>query len=63
MDKPFTRKGAIRLWNNVKSLIAARDLPSLHFDVETSTLYADKSKVGYDFIVADGRIYYKERVI
>lgn len=66
MVKPVTQKGLSRLWGNMKSYIEAHTYPrcappDLYFDPETSSLYQGKPSVGYDFIVTDGRLYYKER--
>lgn len=66
MDKPLTQRGALRIWQKMKAYIAENtypkyDLPALYFDPETASLYIDKSKVGYDFIVVDSCLYYKER--
>lgn len=66
MDKPLTQRGAVRIWQKMKSYVTENayprhDLPELYFDPGTATLYADKSKVGYDFIVENSKIYYKER--
>lgn len=66
MDKPFTKKNAVRFWAKIKDYIAANTYPRLpppkfYFDPQTSTLYMEKPAVGYDFIVTDGRLYYKER--
>lgn len=65
-DKPFTRKCAIRLWENIKDYVAQHTYPKLpppkfYFDPATASLYMEKPAVGYDFIVVDGRFYYKER--
>lgn len=35
-------------------------LPDLYFDVETATLYIGPEKTGYEFMVIDSVIYYKE---
>ena len=66
MDKPLTQRGALRIWQKMKAYIVENtypkyDLPVLYFDPETAALYIGKSPVGYDFIVIDGRLYYKER--
>lgn len=65
-DSPFTRKCAIRFWEKVKEYVEQHTYPKLpppkfYFDPETATLYMEKPAVGYDFIVADGKLYYKER--
>lgn len=65
-DKPFTRTSAMRFWEKMKDYVAQHTYPKLpppkfYFDPETATIYMGKPAVGYDFKVADGRIYYKER--
>lgn len=66
MQKPLTQKGVTRLWKKMKEYVAANTYPKLpppkfYFDPETSSLYMEKPAVGYDFIVVDGKFYYKER--
>ena len=66
MQKPLTARGVSRLWENIKTYITENtyprgDPPDLYFDPETSTLYIGKPKGLYDFVVSDGRLYYKDR--
>lgn len=66
MQKPLTARGVSRLWGKMKAYVAENtyprgDPPDLFFDPETATLYIGKPNVGYDFVVVDGTLYYKER--
>lgn len=66
MQKPLTSRGVIQLWENIKAYITENtyprgDPPDLYFDPETAALYIGKLSVGYDFIVSDGKLYYKDR--
>ena len=66
MQKPLTARGVSRLWEKIKTYITENtyprgDPPDLYFDPETSTLYIGKPNVLYDFVVSDGRLYYKDR--
>lgn len=66
MQKPFTGSSAARLWNNMKKYITEHTYPrepppDLFFDTETSTLYMGKQSVGYEFVVVDSILYYRER--
>lgn len=36
-------------------------LPELYFDAETSSLYRGPENTGYEFVVVDSVIYYKEK--
>lgn len=64
--KPVRGKDLQRFWANIKSYVAENTYPKvtppdLFFDPETAALYIGKSPVGYDLIVVDSRLYYKER--
>ena len=66
--KPARGKDLIRFWANMKTYISEHTYPKinppdLYFDVETATLYIGSSPVGYDFLVEDGNLYYKERSV
>lgn len=66
MDNPVTKKALSRFWRNMKLYIDEHTYPKvsppdLYFDPETAALYQGKPSVGYDFVVSDGRLYYKER--
>lgn len=61
-----TPRSLERMWENIKDYVAANTYPKLpppkfYFDPETSGLYMEKPAVGYDFVVSDGKLYYKER--
>lgn len=66
MQKPLTSRGVTRLWENIKAYIIENtyprgDPPDLYFDPETAALYIGKPSVGYNFVVSDGKLYYKDR--
>ena len=55
-----------RLWNKMKSYVAENTYPrvappDLLFDIETATLYIGQPNIGYDFVVENATLYYKER--
>lgn len=61
-----TPRSLERMWKNIKEYVAVNTYPKLpppkfHFEPGTASLYMERPSVGYDFVVVDGRLYYKER--
>ena len=68
MDSPCTNKNVKRLWSNMKNYVAKNTYPrggppDLLFDPATATLYIGKPHVGYDFLIDNATLYYKERSV
>ena len=68
MSKPFTDSGVARLWKNMQMYVAENTYPKVRppdllFDPETATLYTGPPSIGYEFLVDNAILYYRERSV
>lgn len=66
--KHITGAGVARLWKNMKEYVTENTYPKvrppdLFFDPETATLYTGPASVGYEFLIDNAILYYRERSV